>query len=137
MSLEEQVATSYWTRTWASTATVIDIAGRAVEDGSYDAEAIWSLTLPDTSCVNDWLANGAQEELSSRLNNGGPQQTRRIIGGEKDKQKLLIDLEQFRKDAESGLSCVLTSDTPTESRSIRGHLDFFKVASTMRISLQQ
>ena len=86
-----QIASDYWTRNWASSATFADVIGRAAEEAAYDFQGYSSLNLPDFQCIPDWLENdlpGLQAILSRK---------------ELDsltKQKSLIDLAKFRVNAE-------------------------------------
>lgn len=123
-----QTASRYWTQSWASTATVLQIAGEVIEEASYDTEGVWSLELPDTSCIEDWVSSQSLMGLGNRINDKSGRSPL-------EQQKLLMDLTRFRKEAEMGLSCVLRSEVSAEARAIRGYLDFYKTASEMRISL--
>ena len=86
-----QIASDYWTRNWASSATFADVIGRATEEAAYDFQGVMGLNLPDFQCIPDWLENDlpALQIILSRE--------------EKDsltKQKSLIDLAKFRVNAE-------------------------------------
>ncbi len=65
--LRLQIMATHWTRTWASTADVVSIMGQAVEEAAYDAESLWGRNLPDTSCIDDWVAKMPQLNLGRRL----------------------------------------------------------------------
>ena len=109
-----QIASDYWTRNWASSATFADVIGRAAEEAAYDFQGYSSLNLPDFQCIPDWLENdlpGLQAILSRK---------------ELDsltKQKSLIDLAKFRVNAEvhSSLAKFETSG-PGEPRNYRGRI---------------
>ena len=58
---------TYWNQNWASLATVIQVTGQAVEEGAYSAEAVWGFDLPNTSCIEDWVAKMPQLNLGARL----------------------------------------------------------------------
>ena len=86
-----QIASDYWTRNWASSATIADVIGRATEEAAYDFQGFMSLNLPDFQCIPDWLENdlpGLQTILSREEKNS------------LTKQKSLIDLAKFRVNAE-------------------------------------